>query len=165
MPDYMAGLAGCSLPDGRSRHYTTVRPEHYAIYEWNRSVYDMCFPMNALELTGRYDGTHDEVCALVEQSSPHFYTGVCFRNYSGNLDLYIRYADSTNVHYYDLQFHYEVDIGDDRPQYYPQAVDYYLATERRFVRLLSAEEFAAMGAFPGFGLPRAAAPLAEAPAV
>ena len=167
MPGYFCGVAGYARVQGGSRHFASIRPRFYAYYDWRRSVYDLDFPMNSLVMAGTYAVTQAELEAYVQRQSMHWYYGMCQRSYDGDLDLYVRFADGTDVHQYKLGFSNEVDIGSIVTEHYPQAADYFFASTCTYVRSIPAEEWAAMGVYddvPGADGDAMGAPIAaEAP--
>ena len=147
MPGHFCGIAGYATIDG-SKHFATRRPRRYNGFHSRSSVHAaMVFPITDMIRCDGWRGGHAAMLSYVQLQSPHYYHGAVWKNYEHELDLYVQFADSAWIHFFKLYFDVRMDPeGPDVPAY-PAPVDYWRADRCIFQRLLSPEQWAAMGRY------------------
>ena len=131
--------------DGKNYHWSSFTAGGYLRWEAEGSPMAFDMPIMRMEQVGDPTYmTHAAMVADCEARLMHMH-GRVYRNYDGDLDLYIKFAFDDHIYHYQLvmpPMATGADYSEDDP--YPTPQQYYLATGKTYVRRYTPAEWAAM---------------------
>ena len=126
MPSFHVVLGANAEADTMEVHsfINTMMMERYSS---DNPIGEFKFPMDDMtQLPGTTNMDYDSLLAHLRTKS-YWWIGRAYKNFSGNLDLYIRWSYADRVHLYVLEFDpLSVQIGDEY-ELYPTPRDWYRA--------------------------------------
>ena len=126
MPGFHVTL-GANAEDDTMEVHSSINKTMMGRYSSNNPIGEFKFPMdNMQQIPGTVNMGYDSLLAHLRTKS-YWWIGRAYKNFSGNLDLYIRWSYADRVHHYILEFDpLEVQIG-DAYELYPTPRDWYRA--------------------------------------
>ena len=135
MPGYHVVTGGCPMENGDMELHCSINKTTMEIYASALPIGNFPFPMDEMRRrAGTVAMNYDGLLAYL-QTKDYWWIGRAYKNFSGQLDLYVRWSYAPRVHRYILEFDpLYVEIGDDY-ELWPTPRDFYLA--RRAIRTTS----------------------------
>ena len=126
MPGFHVTL-GANAEDDTMVAHSSINKTMMGRYSSRSPMGEFKFPMdNMQQLPGTVNMDYDSLLAHLRTKS-YWWIGRAYKNFSGNLDLYIRWSYADRVHLYVLEFDpLSVQIGDEY-ELYPTPRDWYRA--------------------------------------
>ena len=114
MPGYHVVTGGCPMENGDMELHCSINKTTMEIYESALPIGSFLFPMDEMRRrAGTIAMNYDGPLACL-QTKDYCWIGRAYKNFSGQLDLYVRWSYAPRVHRYILEFDpLYVEIGDD----------------------------------------------------
>ena len=162
MPNYFVVAGARSMLNGDMMELlSTLRPHRMSTYHWDKPIGAFLWPMNSLQqVPGERELDYDQLEAYFIESESYYWIARIYKNYTGNLDAYIKWKGENRVTRYILEFDpADVNVGANYDGW-PQPRDFYLA--RAAIRTTDSWSLAEYNAIPEMAIQAAiqAAPAA-----
>ena len=152
MPVFFCSI-GCRSENGGTANRSSIASGRYGEHWWAVPIGAFQFPMDAMtRRSGYIDCSHEEMIDWCRAAGGPYWHARCYRNYSGNLDFYVVFSESSAIHHFELVMPPYVQEAETLANVenegadgaYPSPAQWWMATSKIYRRSYTSEEYDAM---------------------